>query len=94
MGDGLDIRDAGDSESGRQPDARRAGRNGTMPEWKARVEFVPFPDETRRADAYRTWARLFLAAKRKELEPGPSLKGKRPAEPSPGRRGKERRLTN
>ena len=37
-------------------------------EWKAVVEFVPFESERAGDEAYRNWARLFLQAKKLELE--------------------------
>ena len=43
-----------------------AGRRKPI-EIEVEVEFVPFPSEERRLEAYRTHARLFLKAKEREL---------------------------
>lgn len=50
-------------------------RDSSEPQWEIKVTFVPFKSGIDRDCAYRTWARLFLRAKEREIrerkkEPG------------------------
>ena len=43
-------------------------------EIEVEVEFVPFPNEERRLEAYKLWAKAFLRARVRELQQQPKAR--------------------